>query len=327
LFVKAVLLGILASFFFAVTFILNRLMSDGGGSWIWSASLRYLFMLPILLILVFASRKLSVLFAEMRAQPWQWLCWSLVGFGLFYAPLCFAAAYSPGWLVAGTWQFTIIAGSLIVPLFYETVPTCEGVRRVRKRIPLKGIGMSVIILLGIGFMEWSQATYLSGRDMFFGTSPILVAAFAYPLGNRKMMELCEGRLNATERTLGMTIASLPLWLVLSIYQCTLHGLPSVSQSVQSLMVAVFSGVVATVLFFTATDLAKGNVHRLASVEATQSGEVIFALIGELIVIPGTDVSWMGLVGLLIVVTGMVLHSFASSRGHQSSADETIHVSV
>jgi drug/metabolite transporter (DMT)-like permease len=325
--VKAVFLGILASFFFAVTFVLNRLMSDGGGSWIWSASLRYLFMLPILLVLVFISRRLRPLFMEMWRHPWQWLGWSLVGFGLFYAPLCFAAAYSPGWLVAGTWQFTIIAGSLVVPLFYETVHTHEGVHKVRKRIPFKGMGMSVIILFGIGLMEWSQAIHISARDMLQGTVPILIAAFAYPLGNRKMMELCAGRLNATDRTLGMAIASLPLWLVLSIYQCTLHGLPSISQSVQSLIVAVFSGVVATVLFFTATDLAKGNVHRLATVEATQSGEVVFALIGELIVIPGTRVSLMGIVGLFIVVIGMVLHSFASSHGHHVSHDETIQPSV
>ena len=33
-------LGILSSFFFAFTFILNRSMNLSGGYWIWSASLR-----------------------------------------------------------------------------------------------------------------------------------------------------------------------------------------------------------------------------------------------------------------------------------------------
>ena len=49
---KAFGLGILGSFFFAFTFILNRSMNLGGGYWLWSASLRYLFMLPMLWLLL-----------------------------------------------------------------------------------------------------------------------------------------------------------------------------------------------------------------------------------------------------------------------------------
>ena len=49
---KAMLYGLLASMFFALTFILNRSMNLGGGYWLWSASLRYLFMLPILWAIV-----------------------------------------------------------------------------------------------------------------------------------------------------------------------------------------------------------------------------------------------------------------------------------
>ncbi|WP_436663642.1 DMT family transporter [Alicyclobacillus acidoterrestris] len=323
---KAILIGILASFFFAVTFVVNKLMSDAGGSWLWSASLRYLFMLPILLILVAARGRQRTLWSEMRRHPWQWVWWSFVGFGLFYAPLCFSAAYSPAWLVAGTWQFTIIAGSLVVPLFRETRLTPQGVIHVRRRIPMKGMGMSLIILVGIAAMEWSQSTRVPLSSFLFGTIPILLATFAYPLGNRKMMELCEGRLDAYQQTLGMTIASLPLWLILAIYETCAHGLPSVNQTLQSVVVAVFSGVIATVLFFTATDLAKGNVHQLAVVEATQSGEVVFTLIGELLLIPGTSISVGGFVGLAMVILGMILHSLLSSRTKSSPHDEAIEVS-
>ncbi len=39
---KAIVIGILASLFFAVTFILNRAMELSGGSWMWSSSLRFL---------------------------------------------------------------------------------------------------------------------------------------------------------------------------------------------------------------------------------------------------------------------------------------------
>lgn len=35
------MIGIVSALFFAVTFILNRAMELDGGSWLWSASLRY----------------------------------------------------------------------------------------------------------------------------------------------------------------------------------------------------------------------------------------------------------------------------------------------
>lgn len=315
-------LGIFASFFFAVTFVLNQLMSDGGGSWIWSASLRYLFMLPLLLIIVCTRRRFVPLLKEMRQHPWQWAWWSFIGFGLFYAPLCFAATYSPAWLVAGTWQFTIIAGSLLVPLFHVSIDSKDGLTKVRKRIPFRNMGMSCVILAGIVLMEWSQATEVPIRALLFGMLPVLVATFAYPLGNRKMMELCAERIDAYERTLGMTIASLPLWLILSTYQLATSGFPSGEQSLQSLIVAVFSGVIATVLFFTATDMARHSVHQLATVEATQSGEVVFTLIGEVLLIAGTNISLAGLIGLVLVVVGMILHSFMASIQRPSADEDT-----
>lgn len=307
---KAMMLGILSSFFFAVTFVLNRLMSTSGGSWVWSASLRYLFMIPLLLLIVILRRNFRAVLKEMRRHPWQWMWWSFVGFGLFYVPLCFAASFSPAWLVAGTWQFTIIAGSLVVPLFYETG---KNESRVRKRIPFRSMGMSVFILIGIVMLEFSQASAVSVKNLMFGMIPIVIATFAYPLGNRKMMEICAGRLDAYQRTLGMTLASLPLWIVMAFYQLGTHGLPTISQTLQSLIVAVSSGVVATVLFFSATDLARGNIHQLATVEATQSGEVVFTLVGEMLLIPATTVTRFGYLGLAFVVVGMILHSLLSSR--------------
>ena len=49
---KALTYGILASLFFAFTFLLNRSMNLAGGYWMWSACLRYLFMLPMLTVLL-----------------------------------------------------------------------------------------------------------------------------------------------------------------------------------------------------------------------------------------------------------------------------------
>ena len=53
---REIWIGILASLFFAVTFVLNRTMELSGGSWLWSASLRYFFMVPFLIAIV-AYRK------------------------------------------------------------------------------------------------------------------------------------------------------------------------------------------------------------------------------------------------------------------------------
>lgn len=308
---RSIWLGVLAAFFFAFTFVLNRSMELSGGSWIWSASLRYLFMFPILIVIVMTQQKLKPLWKVMKEQPGAWLWWSFIGFGLFYAPLCFASAYSPGWLIAGTWQITIISGSLLVPLFAEVVQTENGPVKIRGKIPLQGLLMSLVILIGIIVMQVEQSQSISTQDFLFGTLPVILASFAYPLGNRKMMEVCAGRLDAYQRVLGMTLASLPFWLLLSLYGVFSAGMPSKEQTIQSALVAVFSGVIATVLFFKATDQVRGNMQKLATVEATQSLEVLFALMGELIFLSipmPSPLSWMG---MFIVILGMILHSYVT----------------
>ncbi|MDR7315629.1 multidrug resistance efflux transporter family protein [Brevibacillus nitrificans] len=296
---RAILLGVVASLFFATTFVLNRAMELSGGSWLYSASLRYLFMVPFLLVIVGMRRGLQPLWEEMKANPWQWGGWSFVGFGLFYAPLCFAAIYSPGWLIAGTWQVTIIAGSLLVPLFGQ-------------KIPYKGLLMSLLILAGVGLMQLHVAASVGMKEVLLGIGPIVVAAFAYPLGNRKMMAMTKGRIDAYQRVLGMTLASLPFWVLLAIIGFVTEGAPSSGQTLQSLLVALSSGIVATVLFFQATDLAKGNAQQLAVVEATQAGEVVFAVMLEMMLLSAPLPGLWSNVGMLLVIFGMVLHSYVSS---------------
>ncbi|NMD69777.1 multidrug resistance efflux transporter family protein [Bacillus sp. DNRA2] len=309
---QAIVLGICAAFFFAFTFILNASMEFSGGSWIWSASLRYIFMVPFLLAIVLFRKNLRPLLVEMKKQPITWLLWSFVGFGLFYAPLCFAAAYSPGWLIAGTWQITIISGSLLAPLFLETVYTRKGPVQVRGKIPYKGLVLSLIILLGIVFMQMEHAQQLSFKSLSLGVIPIIIASFAYPLGNRKMMDVCGGRLDTYQRVLGMTLASLPFWLLLFVYGLFTDGMPSLGQSFQALIVAISSGVIATVLFFKATDMVRGNMRKLATVEATQSIEVLFALTGEILVLSIAIPSSLAWIGIILVIIGMIFHSFGSN---------------
>lgn len=310
---RPIILGVFAAFFFAFTFILNRSMDLAGGSWIWSASLRYFFMVPFLFILVIGRRNLKALLSEMKKQPGVWLLWSTVGFGLFYGPLCFSAAYAPGWLIAATWQTTIISGSLLAPFFYESFMTDNGQLQQKGKIPFQGLMMSLIILLGIILMQLEQANHLDMIDLSLGVIPVVVASFAYPLGNRKMMDVCGGRLDVFQRVLGMTLASLPFWFVLSIYGFISSGPPSRGQLVQSGLVAITSGVIATILFFKATDLVRGNMQKLAAVEATQSMEVFFSLIGELWFLNSAYPTTLSWVGMIFVMGGMMLHSYVSNR--------------
>lgn len=304
---KATLIGILSALFFSVTFVLNRAMELDGGSWVWSATLRFFFMLPLLLIIVGYKRNIRPVITHIKKRPLPWIIWSTVGFGLFYAPLTFATIYGPGWLVAATFQITIIAGSLLVPFLSKGK---------KQRIPLQSIFISLIILSGVFIMQLEHAASVPVINVVLCVIPLIVAAFAYPLGNRKMMQVVNGELNTFQRILGMTIASMPFWILLSIYGIATQGTPSSNQVMQTFIVAISSGIIATVLFFYATELVNHDNQKLAGIEATQSGEVVFALFGELLLLGAPLPSAISFIGMILVIVGMILHSVLSSLGNR-----------
>ena len=294
-------IGIIAALFFAFTFILNHAMEMDGGSWLWSASLRYFFMVPFLFAIVLMRRGFKPLQHEIKKAPNAWLGWSFVGFGLFYAPLTFAAAFGPGWLVSGTWQFTIVAGVILAPLFLNA-------KGIRASIPKTSLLNSLLILVGIVLIQIPHASSTSPSTLLLGVLPVLVAAFAYPLGNRKMMDVCDGRLDTFERVLGMTFMSMPLWIILAVWALFTVGLPSASQVLNCLLVAVSSGVIATILFFVATDRVRHDQGRLAAVEATQSTEVLFVILGEVLLLGIVLPTPVAFGGIFLIIIGMLLHS-------------------
>ncbi|WP_286863292.1 MULTISPECIES: multidrug resistance efflux transporter family protein [Sphingobacterium] len=296
----ALFLGILAALFFASTFVLNRIMAVSGGSWQWTAALRFLWMLPVLLLIVSVRGNLGPLFHAIKSNLLQWLLWSTIGFGVFYATLTFGASFGPSWLVASTFEFTIIAGMFIGPLLEK--------KGHRKGISKASLLFSIIIFLGIVLMQISEARATSFKSMLLGTIPVLIGAIAYPLGNRKMMQIAGNKLDAFQRTLGMTLCSMPFWILLSIFGYMNNGLPTESQLLQTLMVALFSGVIATLLFFSATDIVRSDPKALAAVEATQAMEVIFTLLGEIILLHAALPNSYSCIGIGLVVIGMILHS-------------------
>ncbi|TDQ76301.1 DMT family transporter [Sphingobacterium yanglingense] len=297
---RAFLLGLLSALFFAVTFVVNRLMSVEGGSWIWSASLRFYWMLPFFLIIVILRNNLTPLLSAIKQKPLPWLLWSTIGFGVFYAPLTYAAAFSPSWLVASTWQITIIAGMILAPFINKNHQSSNSKSTYT---------FSAIILLGIAIMQIQALGSVDLSNLLSGFLWVLVAAFAYPLGNRKMMQLTGGTLDVYQRILGMILCSIPFWIGLNLYSYSSgHPSPSDNQLLQTLIVAVFSGVIATVLFFTATDMVRKDEKGLAKVEATQSAEVVFAVIGEIVILQSPLPDSCALIGMLLVIIGMSLHS-------------------
>ena len=115
----AVGIALLSALFFTGTYVLNRAIVTGGGHWAWSASLRYLITLPLLLPLMPWQGGMGPVWRALRAHPGAWLRCSAIGFVAFYLLLAFAAASGPSWLVAGSFQFTVIAGMLCAPLLYR----------------------------------------------------------------------------------------------------------------------------------------------------------------------------------------------------------------
>lgn len=297
---KALSFGILASLFFASTFVLNRIMAVSGGGWQWSSALRFVWMLPILLLIVIIRGNLKQLLIEMKRNLGQWLLWSTLGFGIFYALLTFGASYGPSWLVAGTFEFTIIAGMFIGHFMQR--------KENRQPFSKATLFFSCIIFLGILVMQISEAKSTPLSTILLGTIPVLIAAIAYPVGNRKMMALTKGSLDTYQRTLGMTLASMPFWIILMFFGFQEHGLPDESQLLQTLLIALFSGVIATLLFFKGTELVQHDHKGLAAVEATQAMEVIFTLIGEIIILQTAFPNNLAISGILLVVIGMYLHS-------------------
>lgn len=293
---KALFYGLLGSLFFAFTFLFNRSMNLGCGYWLWSASLRYLFTLPVLWVIVQKQTGVQAVFREIRKQPVQWFLWSTVGFGLFYIPLSMASVYGESWFTAATWQITIVAGVLLTPLF-------------GKKIPFKNLMCSAVILAGIFLLQLSHVDHIHTDGMLAALALIIVAGFSYPLGNRKMLQYAPAEMTTIQRVFGMTLCSMPFWILCSVYALASHGMPGAGQIFQSLIVAVFSGVIATILFFEATNMVKHNPRQLAVIEATQSGEVLFTLLGGICFLGDAMPTASGFIGIGIIVAGMILNSF------------------
>lgn len=187
--VKLILLGLLAGAFFSSTFILNELMSNAGGHWFWSASLRYVFMWLIIsavIILQHGFRRIEAL-ASIFLQHWRFWCLTgSIGFGVFYTGICYAGDHVAGWVVAATFMFTIVTSLFVLLAFGQ-------------RFDKKFIIYAFLVFIGVVLVNVSEglrASALADIDsapmaemLLYGALPALIAAFSYPIGNQLVWQV------------------------------------------------------------------------------------------------------------------------------------------
>jgi len=299
-----ILIGLLSGLFFSSTFILNRVMSLEGGHWVWSGCLRYAYMILFLMVLMslFQGVKALRLMIRLFLRNWKfWIITGSIGFGGFYSLICFSADHAPGWVVAATWQLTIIATLVVLICFGRSFP---------KKIWV----FSFIVFSGVLMVNLSHVEMSIIKELLMGGFPVLIAAFCYPLGNQLVWEAKKGHEylpnidsplmeNPFNKVLLLSFGSLPFWLLLVMI--TRPPLPSKGQLINTALVALFSGVFATSLFLYARNKSK-KATELAAVDATQSSEVIFAMIGEILILNSPLPNNIAIAGIFLVFAGLAL---------------------
>ncbi|WP_266158809.1 DMT family transporter [Dyella silvatica] len=310
----AVGLALCAALFFTLTYVLNRSLVAGGGHWAWAGILRYLFTLPMLALVLPFQGGLGQLPKELRRYPRTWWLWSSVGFVLFGIPLTWAASSGPSWLIAGSFQITVLAGPLLAPLIY---------RDERRRLAWRSLAIGLLIVLGVSAMQWGHAKGQLSLADGLAMGAVLLSAFAYPLGNRMLLlhlEHGETQLNTVQRVFGMTLCSWPLWLLFAVMAWFTVGPPGLREMLLAGGVALSSGVIATVMFFRATDMVQREPGALAAVEAMQAAELLFAtVLGALFLHEAWPHGYAAL-GALAIMLGIALFGLISGRDAAGDAE-------
>ena len=219
--------------------------------------------------------------------------------------LCYAASFAPGWVIATSWQLTIIVSPVMLLL-------------MGNRVPLKCFAFVGLILIGILMVNFDHFSEFSDK-LVWAIIPVVIAACCYPFGNN----LCGFAKNGGHKLIPrindpvmdntfcrvwlMTVGAAPIFFAAGI--STNPPAPTSGQLISTLYVAASTGVIATSVFLYARHGAK-SPFEIAAVDATQAGEVPFAFLLELTLFNGNSPKIIGLVGLVLVVTGIILFSLS-----------------
>jgi drug/metabolite transporter (DMT)-like permease len=303
--VRLVGLGILSSAFFSTTWVLNRVIGLSGGHWVWTSSIRFVDTLAILALWLLIRRGpgfFPIALDCFRRRLGFWLLVGTLGAGVFYGGVSFSSTFVPGWVVASTWQMTILATP---PLL-----ACFGLR-----VPMRGIAFAVLICVGIGLVNLhSFQSGIGGAAILLGALPVLVSAVAFPLANQFLNRAKSRALadpaspdnaifgDAAASLFLLILGSMPFWAILVL--ATQPPPPDATQLANILIVAICAGVLGSTIFLYARQ-ATSDAYTIAAVDASQATEVLFTLLAEIVLLGEPLPGPMGLLGVALVIFGLV----------------------
>lgn len=292
------LIGLLSALFFSATFLINKVIASDGGHWFYSASLRYIYtllFLSILLILFKGFDYFKSVLLEYKDNLKFWTVSGTIGFGVFYALICYAAEFSPAWILVTTWQFTIFASIFVLAFFGN-------------KLSKTTIFCTVLVLAGITIVNLSHFEISNISSALYAAIPVIIAAFAYPIGNQLVWQEKKKRdvavlNNAFSKVFLLTLGSSPMWFILFAFLDV--GVPSVSQLKNVAIISILSGVIATSLFLYVRNKAN-TASKIMIVDATISAEVIFTLLCEVLFLNTAMPSFIGIVGIMITIFALII---------------------
>ena len=329
---KMIVWGLIASAFFSLSFVLYQLMSVQGGHWFWSASLRCLFMwLLLTVIIVIKNRGQLTQLIQLWHLFWQnWRFWMFAGSIALgtYGLLAFAADYAEGWVIAATYLFTVVASLIVLKFFGQ-------------HFSKKTIYYSVVVFVGVvlanvgeGLRHQTVSSNYTLQSLLVGAMVAFIASFFFPVGNQLVWQASQPKQtnlttelnirktllqklpyihsplldNALHKVWLMAMGSLPMWAALTLI---LHPpAPSPSQITLSFLVALTAGVLGTSVFLFARAQAT-RPQQLAAIDATQGSEIIFALLGGMLLLGTPLPSLLSFVGIALVIIGLTLFGKAN----------------
>lgn len=303
---KIILLGIAAAFFFSSTFAINRWLNvQQGGHWYWTACLRYVYVFIFLSLIVLFYNGVKAYKETIQcffSFSHFWIIAGGIGFGLFYMSLCYAASFSSGWVLATTWQLTILMTPLVIII-------------LGNKISSRGVIYLLTMFFGIVLVNLNEFHDISSINLK-SVIPIAFAAFCYPLGNTLCKYACDGRYskfridkfsiskNVFSQILLMTLGASPILLIVGVIVSP--PVPTFTQVYSTAFIAMTTGVVATSFLYKARQLSQNNTFALAAADGTQAAEAPLALFWEWLLFAGLLPSITGFLGLGFVIIGIVL---------------------
>ena len=312
---RTILFGLIAVLCGASIYIVNRNLAAQGGHPLWTAALRYGYMV-VMLALVITWWHGSVAFVGLLrcfAKHWVFFLFTgVIGSGTYYACLVFAALYAPAWVTAAAYQVGIVCSPIVL--------ICFG------RHPGRSTIIFVVVVacggLLVNFEQMSHGEAVNMHRALIGMVLAFCACAAAHLGMQLMYEAVHGGPTWVPHVQNTTLefapaqvflnslGTLPLWAIcLAIVR---PGLPTKGQWGQAAISPFIGGVLGAWFFVHARTQAR-RPQLIAALDATPAASAVFTLILEALVLKPRMPGWLGVCGLLLMVVAFFVHVQLDAR--------------